>query len=373
MFEGAVPRTSTAHTYGSVDGGPRVTVQSGTAQVPRGWPYHLTALGQPVQQVLQVDSPLPLGWQQPLRGPVGPPVTTRIGVHGLFGRLHLARSSSPPPQGSTSTALHLQVLAPGLARALPASQRLPALPFEDFPRPGRPSFATFRNQAPRGRSAGDVWAALDLATGLLNKGRTDSDGPTATFADNLFADLRQIYQTVGDWPVAMVTWGTLRAASADGPSVLRYFRHVAGRVRIEAGADILSHPMVVAFSARIGELRGNHVSGTPAVILQEEYLLLLSTVTDPLLRALIILAWKRMARVADILEVRHQGLWLGPSANQVWVESPFSKTGPTGQWDRYLISLTPTEYLALLPYVGTHPPTPLFADPYSFTASPLLG
>lgn len=307
----------------------------------------LTTLAPPCP--LQPHQPL-LGTHSPLQTAASLPLSTRT--------------------EHTSHPLRLGILAPALHHAAPAAQRytsLGATTTADFPRPGRPSFATFRASAPRGRSAVDLQAATSLVTALMHRGKVGAQGPIPTFADNLMADLLSVHEGVGDWPVSVLVWGTLRAATADGPSVLRYFRHVAAMLKVHAGWDVMAHPLVVAFAARVREVRGDHVAGTPAVILRDDYFRLLEMIVDPRLRAMLVIAWRRMARIADVLEIRHHGLWLGPSSEQIWIEAPFSKTNATGQWDRYLIVVSPRELLALLPYTQRYPPsTPPLRRPLLF-------
>ena len=300
---------------------------------------------------------------------LAPPCLLRP-VQPTIGTNFPPRTAPSPPPTHTIHPLRLGILAPALHHAAPAAQRytsLGATTTGDFPRPGRPSFATFRASAPRGRSAVDLQAATSLVTALMHRGKIGAQGPIPTFADNLMADLLSVHEGVGDWPVSVLVWGTLRAATADGPSVLRYFRHVAAMLKVHAGWDVMSHPLVVAFAARVREVRGDHVAGTPAVILRDDYFKLLELIVDPRLRAMLVIAWRRMARIADVLEIRYHGLWLGPSSEQIWIEAPFSKTGATGQWDRYLIVVSPRELLALLPYTQRYPPsTPPLRRPLLF-------
>ena len=204
--------------------------------------------------------------------------------------------------------------------------------------------------------------AADLVRQMLHTGKVGEDGVIPVFADRLYADLCAIQQRYPDWGVATVIWGMLRLATAEGQSVARYIRAVRGRVLVAAKVDVLRDPVVTAFLSRLGELRGTHTMGVPAVILIHEYRLLMEKVINPAVRAVVALGWRRIARVADVLEVRVGGLWPGPRGFEVWVEAPFTKTGGSGVWDRYLVVFEPFDYLAVLPFLAAGPPasSPVF-------------
>ena len=203
----------------------------------------------------------------------------------------------------------------------------------------------------------DLDAAAEVAQSLLwFDRRVGVGGVVPLFVDRLLADLMAVKERFEEWGTAVVVSATLRLATADGPSVQRYIRHVRAPL-LEGGAgDVLRMPVVVRLNAALAQLRGLHAAGTPSVILVAEYRCVLGVLKEARMRCLVVVCWRRMARVADALEVRMGGLWPGPEALQVWVEGPWSKTAPGGAWDRFLVTVEVGEWVHLAPFLATVAP-----------------
>ena len=76
----------------------------------------------------------------------------------------------------------------------------------------------------------------------------------------------------------------------------------------------------------------------------------------------VVLAWRRMARIADVLETRVGGLWIHTergSGIELWFEQPFAKTAAAGSWDRLLIHLSAAEWtkISTVVRIEREPPT----------------
>jgi integrase len=190
-------------------------------------------------------------------------------------------------------------------------------------------------------------------------------GRPDTFADRLFAHFQQIHRSVGlELPLSMILWMASRLRTADASSVLRYALLIRPHVSLAHAEDVFSHAVVKRFRQRMLALRGRHRQAfRPTVCVTEYKSVLADESIPPLLRAVILLAWRRAARVADILETRCGGLWEPQSPEQaletLWFEQPFSKTQQAGSWDRLLISVTPAERSLLdrLALISPTPPT----------------
>ena len=108
-----------------------------------------------------------------------------------------------------------------------------------------------------------------------------------------------------------------RLRTADAASVLRYALHIRPQVVIFYADDVFQHPAVRRFRQRMTALRGRHRQAFRPVICVSEYRHVLHDALVPaVLRAVIILSWRRAARVADVLKSRQGRLW-APAADEV--------------------------------------------------------
>ena len=162
----------------------------------------------------------------------------------------------------------------------------------------------------------------------------------------------------------MILWMAARLRTADAASVLRYALHIRPQVAIFYAEDVFAHPAVRRFRQRMMALRGRHRQAFRPVICVSEYRHVMQDAMVPaVLRAVVLLSWRRAARVADILESRQGGLWVPDDGDtppgSLWFEQPFSKTQAAGSWDRLLIAVEPLERVLLDSIAAVAPRPPL--------------
>jgi hypothetical protein len=271
-------------------------------------------------------------------------------VPGSIGVVPTPSQSGTGVSSVTPTLTLTSLVFPGLKFAPRAQQRLNHPPPEDHPRPGMPSLHALRAEASGAALTTEVAAATHLAAGILAPWPKEVTGRPDTFADRLFVHFQDIHSTVGlELHLSMILWMAARLRSADASSVLRYSLLIRPHVALAYADDPFAHPIVKRFRQRMMALRGRHRQAFRPTICVSEYHTVIADITVPAsIRAVILLAWRRAARVADILETRCGGLWVperGPEAlaDTLWLEQPFAKTQQTGSWDRLLISITMAE------------------------------
>ena len=225
-----------------------------------------------------------------------------------------------------------------------------------------PSLHALRRAASGVDLTTEVAAATHLAAGILAPWPKEVSGRPDTFADRLFIHFQQIHSTVGlELHLSMILWMASRLRTADASSVLRYALLIRPHVILSHADDVFVHPVVKRFRQRMMALRGRHRQAfRPTVCVSEYHSVLADESVPPLIRVIVLLAWRRAARVADILETRCGGLWIpqGPDCvpETIWFEQPFSKTQQAGSWDRLLIATVPGE-LELLNRMSLLSPT----------------
>ena len=226
-----------------------------------------------------------------------------------------------------------------------------------------PSLAAIRSQAAAASDA--TTAAHNLVAAVMapwQKERPDALG--ATFADRLTAHLLQLLATAPSFEEGVLLWLGVRLLTADAASVSSYLIRVRSRVMRLTGKDPSQPPAVRLFIKRIMALRGSHRQAFRPALLSADVTAFLATEEVPLaLRVVVCLAWRRAARIADILETRQGGLWTrgGQLADhqEVWLEQPFAKMDAAGSFDRVLISLSLSEISLvqrLIPLLSDQPP-----------------
>jgi hypothetical protein len=260
----------------------------------------------------------------------------------------------PPGVGLRASGVEVPYGCAAVAR--PAAQRWGRAPPIDVPRPGMPSLGASRTRALQMMAAGQqMEAARAIADTVLlpwPKERPDVDG--ATMADRLFAHFLVVFQSLEEPPhAAVIQWMSLRLLTADAASVVSYLIRIRSRLQLRFGVDVSAHPLVRLFVKRLMALRGAHRQNFRPTMLAAEYRAVLQSDALPVaVKALVVLAWRRMARVADILELRVGGLWQAVAAEAgtlphghvpVWVEQPFTKVAQAGAFDRVLVALDPLE------------------------------
>ena len=245
-----------------------------------------------------------------------------------------------------------------------------------FARPGVPSWNDVHDAraqaaaaaAAAGTCAGD--AADDAAAAIVTRpwARDHPDAAGHVFADRLWEDARRYIvrrtATGLTWQAAFVAWLASRGSTAAPTSVDRYARHVAPRLDAWlrstaptlAGAQpsALRDPFVRYYLKRLGMLWGrSRVRGPRHALSPTEYDRLRRDDSLPLaIRRVIVLAWERKGRIADVLETREGGvgaaaeipadLHVPPGAHLHVLEQPFHKAAPGGSWARVPIVLDDT-------------------------------
>ena len=86
-----------------------------------------------------------------------------------------------------------------------------------------------------------------------------------------------------------------------------------------------------------------------------EYEKVISSTAPRWLRAAIIVAWRRMARVGDIAELRQGDLWTR-SRDSLWLAQSFHKSAAAGAYDRVAIYVNCQELKVLAPWVACGQP-----------------
>lgn len=154
----------------------------------------------------------------------------------------------------------------------------------------------------------------------------------------------------------LTAWGILRLASADGPAVHRYLIGILPILRLTVvGWSPVTEAVAKKFMRRLMEFRGIHRAGPRPVIGINEYRQLLALLPQPI-RAVVALCWRRMARVADILEVRLGGLW-SVADGSIWIEVPWAKQEVAGSFERLALSFDAFDLPAVKPHMSSAPPT----------------
>ena len=126
--------------------------------------------------------------------------------------------------------------------------------------------------------------------------------------------------------------------------------------------------IVPGFCRALRKLAGDHRQKATTPMTLQAYSNLLDQLTFPF-NAIVILAWKRAARIMDILEVRHGGLFHGilhsellqsissRGLHPVILECPFDKVGRFGLFDTHQLALTSKELRILAPLISSAKPT----------------
>ena len=262
------------------------------------------------------------------------------------------------------------MLFPGLGAAPPAAQRARPRALPDFPRPGMPALSDIRSAA--AALTTELDAAVRIASAISAPWAKEQSAGPSTFADRLYIHFEAILKEVGDPSLAYILWMSSRLRSAEPTSVLRYALLIRPIVSLAHGRDVFTDPAVRRFRHRLLTIKGKHRLAYRPTMCVQEYRLALACPTSPLrVRVVFLLAWRRAARVADILETRVGGLWLhnpgvpaSPEAIPVWHEQPYSKTEAAGSWDRILISLDQIEFALLTSFSPLPTCPPVLPPPY---------
>lgn len=213
----------------------------------------------------------------------------------------------------------------------------------------------------------------------------DKEGPDRdghTFADRLFAHWVMVVEELPgmEWPAATILWMARRLISTDGPSVIRYLRHLSWRIASVVGTSPESHWAIKRFVKRLSQMRGCHrQAARPSLTTAQYNLFLRSDEIERWLRAAGVVCWRRMGRVADAAEMRVGGIWKverpadveAPETDvAVAVEIPFHKSKAAGAWDRVVMMMDQYEVSLMATYMTEEPPnTPPMSRPLLF---PLL-
>lgn len=250
---------------------------------------------------------------------------------------------------------------------LPARQRERArtLPL-DFPRPGRSTLTSLLAPFDLATTSGALHAAGNLLT------NPDGGGPSSKaqgFAVRLYVhflavedELTSLLGFSPELGVVAVTWACKRLRTAEAPSVIQYLLRLRAVIVANRGVDIWHLPPVAKFRKVLGTLRGRHRQKLQKALLPDQYLVLTRSPLVPLQhKQVIILTWRRIARVADTLETRQGGLWLLESlpdgARELMLEVPWQKTKAAGSFHRLVIHLSPSEVALVRPLISSGPPT----------------
>ena len=268
-------------------------------------------------------------------------------------------SPRPPGRGvpggptKVATPTLFSTVYPTAAFAPPAAQRGPPIRFA-YARPGMPSWASvYANTATSPLSPIDT--GLDILRRVFLP--FPKEGASSTFADRLWTDLGSYLHGTADPVLSLLIWLAVRSTSLQPASVRRYLAWIAPRFALTYGIEPMRHPAVAAFLARLAAIAGTIRSQDRPSMASDEYATIIASKLVPRwLKAAMIIAWRRMARIADVAELREGDLWVR-HGNTVWVAQSFHKTAAAGAYDRLVIDLTDQERLVLGPWIATLGPT----------------
>lgn len=225
---------------------------------------------------------------------------------------------------------------PAAADAPPAKQRARSSRPTVFARPGIPTLESARDAA--AAAPGDRLTVARVFAGcVLSQFPREGAGCTS-FEDRLFADLVSVVQVTPDPVLAIILWAASRMTTALARSVQRYMKALEARFQLMYGWSPLKNVAVALFLKRAMMMEGVlRMSARPALAIAEYYAIIRDERIPQRLRCVCVLAWRRMARVADILELRFGDVW--SDADKVWVLQSFHKTAALGAYDRLAIAL----------------------------------
>ena len=112
------------------------------------------------------------------------------------------------------------------------------------------------------------------------------------------------------WIVRLLSWAVIRLETAEASNVMKYISMVKQILKMEHQVDLSQDDMLPFFVRALQRLAGVHRVHSSVPLTKEAYTLLISKLTFPF-NAIVALAWRRAARVADILEMRQGGIWTG--------------------------------------------------------------
>ena len=209
-------------------------------------------------------------------------------------------------------------------------------------------------------------AAEQLAVQLLRPapGRAGAEA----FLDRLARDaidVRDALPAGTHLSVAMAVWVCKRMLSAASASVETYVVKVASRLHLALGIDPSKDPVVRRVLRKAAVLEGARLAvGERPSLPYESYLAFIALVAVPReVRAGVILAWRRIARVGDVGGMRQGDLALplpGHAASPrpvpgwvaLWAAHLFHKASPTGEYTRRVLMVTEFEWSVIRPWVS---------------------
>lgn len=267
-------------------------------------------------------------------------------------------------------------MAPSTTRPAAQRERAHTLPLLEFPRPGRKTLSTLLAPFDLSTTQGAFLAAGNLLTNPDGGGpASKTQGFTIRLYVHFLAVENELTDLLGFSPelgVVAVTWACKRLRTAEAPSVLQYLTRVRTAIIANRGIDIWHLPSVAKFRKTLGILRGRHRQKLQRALLPDQYAAITHSSLIPLLhKQIIILTWRRVARVADTLETRQGGLWLlerlPDGAQELMLEVPWQKTQAAGSFHRLAIYLSAFEITLIRPLVSPSPPsTPPHQRPLLF-------
>lgn len=164
----------------------------------------------------------------------------------------------------------------------------------------------------------------------------------------------------------VMSWAVIRLRSASAQTVIRYISMIAGVIRSEMMIDISSNHTIKNFTKALRRISGDHKEFTTTPMTREEMNTLISLLPPPF-DAIITLAWRKAARIQDILETRVGGLWIGvldPTDNPptsktipILLESPWDKVSWMGRTNVSQLLLSAKEFQIIQAFISPHPPS----------------
>jgi hypothetical protein len=243
---------------------------------------------------------------------------------------------------------------PGIGVAPAAGQRRRA-PRTTFPRPGIPSLEEARVAAANAGGDRLLGGAAFFAT-VMHPFKRDAPTGDSSWADKLFVDLLSVLAETESPVMGFVLWAASRMTTASGVSVARYCRAIDTRCLLELGWSPGKNPAVNLFLRRAMMMEGAlRATARPALAIPEYLSIIADTALPAALRSVATIAWRRMARVGDILELRVGDLY--QDGGEFWLLQTFHKSEALGAYDRLALVFSSDELTLLEGRIANGPPT----------------